>query len=70
MCVYVCCVCVMLMNKKIVPSYLQKRWDKSGSHQLKMSRIRRKVKQQAVVGARGIGKDGLPASGKGKINYQ
>lgn len=59
----------MLMNKKIVPSYLQKRWDKSGSHQLKMSRIRRKVKQQAVVSARGIGKK-LPASGKGKINYQ
>lgn len=64
--VYVCVVCVMLMNKKIVPSYLQKRWDKSGSHQLKMSRIRRKVKQQAAVSASGIGKDGLPASSKGK----
>ncbi len=60
----------MLMNKKIVPSYLKKRWDKSGSHQLKMSRIRCKVKQQAAVSASGIGKDGLQASGKGKINYQ
>ncbi|RXN39500.1 hypothetical protein ROHU_000116 [Labeo rohita] len=30
-----------------------------------MSRIRRKVKQQAAVSASGIGKDGLPASGKG-----
>lgn len=60
----------MLMNKKIVPSYLQKRWDKSGSHKLKMSRIRRKVKQQAAVSASELGKDGLPASGKGKMNYQ
>lgn len=36
------------MNKKIVPFYLQKKWDKSGSHQLKMSRIRWRVKQQAA----------------------
>lgn len=33
--------------------YLQKKWDKSGSHQLKMSRIRWRVKQQAAPSAIG-----------------